>query len=98
MNNKDKMTAQEAVAKAIYEIIEGHLQEGVTYEKFLEGFRKEEEQLEAIEELSEDIITTVLEGVYEPSERGAGYSTSHEAHEGVKMIVRRFITESENAS
>ncbi|MCK5616358.1 hypothetical protein KAR91_81605 [Candidatus Pacearchaeota archaeon] len=46
-----------------------------------------------LEEILEDIEVALLEGAYEPSERGAGYSTTEESRDNAMIVLKDGITD-----
>jgi hypothetical protein len=48
------------------------------YDSALECYFKEKEENEKLVEIVDDLSSIILEGAYEPSERGAGYATTEE--------------------
>lgn len=63
------------------------------YDESLKDFRKNEEKEGRLEELLEEIEVALLEGAYEPSERGAGYATHEDARNNAyKVLITHKVT------
>ena len=57
------------------------------YDESLSDWHKENERAEKMQTLVEELSVALLEGCYEPSERGAGYCATDEAlEEAVKIL------------
>lgn len=68
------------------------------YSDSLESYFKEkelEEKMKKYEELISnlyiDITESLIDGIYEPSERGAGYAISSESEKDIKLNLKEFI-------
>jgi uncharacterized protein Yka (UPF0111/DUF47 family) len=66
------------------------------YDSSLEHFRKTIELEEKIDVLMEDIEVALLEGAYEPSERGAGFTARDESRKNATELLKRFLSESKD--
>jgi hypothetical protein len=63
------------------------------YDGAMDDIRKETEKEEKMETALCDIEQILMEGVYEPSERGTGFSTTAEAHERAFLILKKLLNE-----
>lgn len=61
------------------------------YDEALTEYSDTIELEEMVESLIEDIEPVFLQGVYEPSERGAGFCATEEAREETVQIILNFI-------
>lgn len=61
------------------------------YYEALSGYRATVELEEKVEETVQELAAIILEGVYEPSERGGGYDTRDENLEKAKVFLLKFI-------
>jgi|SRR6478735_35505 len=63
------------------------------YDQAMTAYNDSVELEEKVEQLLEDIECTLLVGVYEPSERGAGFAASDDAREQTLEILMNFAKE-----
>ena len=63
------------------------------YGEAIAPFVKDLEKEERINQLLEDLEVTFLEGAYEPSERGAGFSATDKARAEAMRVVDFFLEE-----
>ena len=63
------------------------------YDQALGSFIKDIEAEERLEELLVDLEVALLNGAFEPSERGAGYSATDSAREDALGIIKLFLEE-----
>jgi hypothetical protein len=61
------------------------------YGESLSEFHKAEEIEAELDSLMEDVEAALLQGVYEPSERGAGFCATDDAREEAKDVILEFI-------
>lgn len=60
------------------------------YDDALEGYRKEIEQEERLEQMMNDVLSELGSGAYEPTERGAGFAFSDDAIAHAMTVFRLY--------
>lgn len=63
------------------------------YSDSLQKYWEIKELEDTIKDTLSEITCSLFEGVYEPSERGAGYSTTDDCMEMAYSILMKFVTE-----
>ena len=63
------------------------------YDESLKEFNENEEIEEKVDNLLEEIQEKLLIGVFEPSERGAGFAATNEACEETRKVLIKFAEE-----
>lgn len=61
------------------------------YNFALDEYNKEIEREKQMEETLDEIACVVLQGAYEPSERGGGYTTTDEARDEALKILSDYV-------
>ncbi len=59
------------------------------YDEALEGWREENELEELREEMTHEIMEALIDNIYEPSERGAGYAVKDESV--IYAVVSKYL-------
>lgn len=63
------------------------------YDDAMDEYNKTIEHEKKLQELLEEIEVVLLEGAYEPSERGAGYATTEEAKDNALLVLKNGFNE-----
>lgn len=91
MISKERLKQLEKAEAKLTALENGGVDNWSFYGEAMEEYNKQEEIEEKIDALMEEIEDAMLDGMYEPSERGAGFAATEEAIEKTKEIILKFV-------
>ena len=93
MITKERLKQLEKAEAKLNALENGGVDNWNFYGEAMREYNEREEREEKLDALMVDIEEAMLEGVFEPSERGAGFSATEDAIENTKDIILKFVNE-----